>query len=348
MKKVRARLLIFSLSCLLLACGYKTHPRPAAATVPSEVRFVYARAYPDRVVLKWDVPTSNTNGSALKDLAGFRVYRAGRKVGEECEDCENAGQFYAHINYDPQKAAQSKEASFLDRSIEVGQVYYYSVSAYNLQGREGDRSSNVIVSLDGFPPAPRGLRASYDARGIALTWDAPIRPAGIRSYQVYRGDTSDPADMRPIGRTKWATTSYVDGKVQKDETYFYQVRSMKMNEGTSLESNASATVKATYPRVKWEGPENVNVERNRRANSIAVVWDPVKIPDEETRYNLYRSENEKEFVKLNSKPIANVMYADSTVRKGRKYRYAVTAFAKGTPEEESSRSASELITIPSE
>ena len=46
-------------------------------------------------------------------------------------------------------------------------------------------------------------------------------------------------EMKLIGGTKRDETSFVDKDVEKEKTYYYIVRSLKMNRGVSLESEPS-------------------------------------------------------------------------------------------------------------
>jgi len=90
--------LVVITTAIVAGCGYKTNPRPATATVPGEVGLVSARAYPDSIALTWDVPSANTDGSPIKDLSGFKVYRSVQKVGEDCENCEYTEHVYANVD----------------------------------------------------------------------------------------------------------------------------------------------------------------------------------------------------------------------------------------------------------
>jgi len=65
--------------------------------------------------------------------------------------------------------------------------------------------------------------------------------------------------------------------------------------------------------------------------------------NEETRYNVYRSESGRVFQKINPEPTKTPWLLDSKVSRGRAYRYAVTAFPKNRPEDESSKTASEAL-----
>jgi len=343
LRRTSAAIVAVAVSCVLTGCGYKTSPRPASASIPGSVGLVDAHAYPQRVVLRWDVPTSNTDGSRLNDLSGFRVYRSAQNIKEECEDCDENKAVHANVDLQqPTSAVVSEgEVVYSDMKVEPGKIYAYAVSAYNLKGRESPHSEDVKVNFDDFPPAPRGLGVGYDQGRIVLNWASPPRPAGIRNYRIYRGSTNKPEDMKPLGRTKWAETTFSDKDVQKGQTYYYVVRSLKMNRGISLESDASDTASATAPRVHWGPPENVNTMAT--GDGIRIVWAPVKIEDEQVRYNVYRSESGRMFEKINTEPVVNPSFLDKDVRRGASYRYAISAFVESHSDEESSRSASEDV-----
>jgi uncharacterized protein len=330
-------------SSLLTGCGYKTSPRPATATVPGELGLVEALGYPDKVTLKWHVPLSNADGSLLTDTSGFKVYRTAQKVGEECENCEEKKSIYANVDFqNPINAVIDKgEVLYTDKAVTPGNVYSYSVSTYNLKGREGRPSQDLTVVFDEVPGAPQGLRADVDIGGISLEWTNPARAAGVGGYRVYRGSTDKADEMKPIGGTKRDETSFVDKDVEKEKTYYYIVRSLKMNRGVSLESEPSPLVKVFVPSVQWKPPDNVSAESYR--NAIRIWWYPVKIPNEETRYNVYRSEAGKMFEKINPRPLTLTSFDDRNVRKGLTYRYAVTSFPEGKPEAESRRAGSEAV-----
>ena len=304
-----------------------------------------AYAYPGSVTLKWHVPVSNTDGSLLADLSGFKVYRTEHKVGEECENCDERKGVYANVDFqNPTNAVIDKgEVTYTDKSVTPGNIYSYSVSAYNLKGREGRPTQDTAVVYDELPLAPRGLRAYVDSAGVTLEWTtAPPGAAGVGSYRVYRGSTDKIDEMKMIGGTSKDEISFTDKNVEREKTYYYIVRSLKMNRGVSLESEPSPLVKLFVPSVQWQPPENVHTGPPTR-QGITVAWDPVKVPNEETRYNIYRSEAGKPFEKINPEPLRTGYFEDRNVSRGVRYRYAVTSFPEGKPEEESRRAGSEAV-----
>ncbi len=247
MPKTGAAMLILTLCLVTAGCGYKTNPRPASATIPAEVGLVSAAAYPDKIVLTWDVPTKNVDGSPVKDLSGFKVYRSTGPIGEECQDCDATQAMHANVDVlTPVSATvRNGEVVYTDKEVTAGRVYHYSVAAYNLKGREGSKSQMVSIIFDEPPPAPRGLTATSSERGVVLRWEAPAKPAGIRSYRIYRRSPDDPKEMKRVGNTRWAETYFVDRDLEHGKTYVYEVRSLKMNQGIPLESSPSSPAQGT-------------------------------------------------------------------------------------------------------
>jgi fibronectin type 3 domain-containing protein len=343
LRRASAWILILVVSFLLGGCGYKTSPRPASASIPGEIRLVEAHAYPDRVVLRWDIPRANIDGSLLRDLSGFKVYRSAEKIGEECQDCRQARSFYANIDaqYPAGAVVTDSEVVYSDKGVEPGNIYYYAVSVYNLRGREGPFSQKVTVPFEEAPPPPTGLRVRYVPDGVALEWEPPARPAGIRGYRIYRTRSEKVEDMKAIGSTRWAETQFVDKDVERGKIYNYQLRSLKMNQGIVMESLPSETVRAVVPELRWGAPESINTTST--SDGIRIYWKPVEITGEESRYNIYRSEAGKAFQKINPEPLRNAWFMDKEVKKGVSCRYAVTAFPAGKPEDESTRSASHTV-----
>ncbi|HMK36764.1 MAG TPA: hypothetical protein VK463_16950 [Desulfomonilaceae bacterium] len=334
---------ILIVSSFLSACGYKTSPRPATATVPGEIRSIDARAYPDRVILKWQIPSSNTDGSKLTDTSGFKVYRAAQKTGEECDNCEEKKIMHANVDFqNPSNATIADgDVTYTDKDVQPGNVYSYSVSTYNLKGREGRFSQDMSVLMDEAPAAPEGVRAVSESGAVTLEWTSAPQGSGVQGYRVYRGTTPQIEDMKSAGGTKAGETTLVDRDVEKEKTYYYVVRALKMNRGVPFESNPSPVSQVTVSLVTQYPPENVRVTAARGA--IRIQWDESRNPDRLTRYNVYRSESGRLYTKINPEPVRTTSFTDRHVDKGKTYRYAVTSFQEEKPEDESSRSASAAV-----
>ncbi|MGC8659149.1 MAG: fibronectin type III domain-containing protein [Desulfomonilaceae bacterium] len=335
-------MIFLMVSGIFCSCGYKTNPRPTAARVPAEIRIITARGYPNDITLNWKVPQSNSDGSKLTDLSGFKVYRGSRGLDEDCENCQEKRQLHANIDFQfPSNATiKDNEVTFRDKDVSLGKVYTYAVSAYNMRGHEGRIGGAVEVFYEAPPDAPTNLTAKPEAGHIRLEWTAPA-DGKIDRYEILRGDGKDVAKMKTIGTALPGEPWFVDKNVEKNSTYFYAVRSVKSYKGTPIESNTSNIAEALAPSIFWGSPENVNVAMSNRG--IRIYWNPVKIENEETRYNVYRSESGRVFEQINPDPISTPWFVDTKVTRGRSYRYAVTAFPKDKPDEESARTASQAI-----
>lgn len=343
MRKPGRGIWILVVSCLLFGCGYKTSPRPATATVPGDITLVNVFGFPDRVVVQWDIPKTNFDGSRLTDLSGFKVYRNAQIVGEECENCPEKRVLHANVDFQsPSNAVIGRsEVTYTDKDVKQGYVYAYWVSAYNLQGREGPVSQDVSIVFDEPPPVPRELRGEAVADGVSLEWPAFDSSSGVQSFRVYRGSEPDPEKMKSIGLTEGAEAHFLDKKVEKGGTYYYMVRSIKMNRGVSLESAGSPVLRVFVSKFDPPSPTDVKVTVTRRG--LRIEWGPVKTGDLPARYNLYRSEAQRMFVKLNQETITGTSFLDTKVQPGKTYRYTVSAFPEGKPEEESGRSGSDSV-----
>jgi fibronectin type 3 domain-containing protein len=334
---------LISVVLCLTACGYKTSPRPASATIPERILLVTARAFPDRIELTWDVPRTNTDGSPLEDLSGFKVFRSESEIGSDCKDCDKTKKLYANVDAQaPSNATiEGGNVVFLDKKATPGKVYHYAIAPYNFKGTDGASSSTISVIFDEPPPSPKDLKALADERGVVLEWKVSPRTLGIRSYRIYRSDTGNEEDLKPYDTTKWAEKFFVDSKVERNHEYAYQVRSVKMNEGIPMESRPSRTVRVSVPAAAIRPPEDINVISTTKG--IRIFWKPVTMRNSEIGYDIYRSASGGPFRKINEKPLTEPSYDDQEVKIGTVYRYAVTAFPADDPSVRSNRSASEAV-----
>ncbi len=333
----------FVIMALLSGCGYKTNPRPATATTPGEIILVNAYAYPERITLKWSVPAFNNDGTPFQDVSGFKIFRASSTVSDDCETCGDKKDLLANVDFQKPTNAVIKdgEVIFNDTAVKTGHVYHYSVSPYNLKGREAKPSPDVKIIFDEIPPAPQRLRANMEKDSVKLEWSVPDGHTKNLAYRIYRGASPDRESMKPVGGSGTTENTYLDRSVDRSSSYYYTVRSARMNQGVSIESHPSDVINIVIPSVTWGAPENINTASTK--DGIRIYWNPVKIENDETRYNVYRSDQGGIFEKINPEPARNAWFIDTKVERGRSYRYAVTAYPKTKPDEESNRSGSESI-----
>lgn len=97
------------------------------------------------VTLSWDAPTTNTDGTPLTDLAGYKVY-CGQAAGV----------------YDSPLDAGNVLSYRVSDSLAVDGTYFCAATAYDTSGNESTYSNEVTFPLDRLAPgAPINLRVQF-------------------------------------------------------------------------------------------------------------------------------------------------------------------------------------------
>ncbi len=94
------------------------------------------------VTLSWDAPTTNADGTALTDLAGYKIY-VGKSPGI----------------YD--KATAIDVGNVLTKTLTnfCEGIYYFVATAYDTSGNESVYSNEVSKTINIAPARPTGLEA---------------------------------------------------------------------------------------------------------------------------------------------------------------------------------------------
>ena len=89
---------------------------------------ISSAAYCKDVVLEWDAPTTNVDGTPVTDLAGFRIYE--------------------HKNSAYNKIGSDISLETLTTTINLAQgVYCFIATAYDTSGNESDYSNEVCKDM---------------------------------------------------------------------------------------------------------------------------------------------------------------------------------------------------------
>ena len=81
------------------------------------------------VTLSWNPPTTNTDGTPLTNLAGFKIHYG-----------TSSGNYTWSIN-------AGNVASYTLNNLQVGKTFYFVVSAYDTDGNVSEYSGEVFKSL---------------------------------------------------------------------------------------------------------------------------------------------------------------------------------------------------------
>jgi hypothetical protein len=96
-------------------------------------------------VLTWDVPTTNTDGTPLTDLAGYELSMGTSAnnytrtinipAGDSLLSCKDGG-------YNKNSSINSARCSYTVSGLQQGE-YYFAISAYNAAGKKSIYSNEV-------------------------------------------------------------------------------------------------------------------------------------------------------------------------------------------------------------
>jgi hypothetical protein len=190
--------------------------------LPTEPASLTARAKDREVQLSWPAVKTLQDGTPIRDLAGYAVYR---QTGHEA---------WQRLNPTPVTVNR-----YQDVAVKNEVEYTYTVRAVRRLGQYEleslDSPSRTVTPTDLTPPPPPlNLVAAPTSRGVELRWD-PSPATDLAGYRVYRlraGET------RPVRLTPelLKMPHFLDTQAVPGQTYAYTVTALD----DSLRANESA------------------------------------------------------------------------------------------------------------
>jgi predicted small lipoprotein YifL len=222
--------LLVILALLLITasgCGRKGPVRPALLPLPAAPENIALQQRGDSMLLSWDIPNRNQDGSALTDLQGFRISRMRFEAQKDCPECRDTSSLLDEIDLDYLRQAQrvGNRLYFGDGALQTGFGYRYHVVPFTHSGREGARATIQSTYLPP-PPAPTGLLASGLDRMARLQWQGVTdqRPeAVLMGYRVYRRLDEQLFPPQPVNRLPVLEPGYNDFGLENGRRYHYSV-----------------------------------------------------------------------------------------------------------------------------
>ena len=137
--------LALMLATLVVACGKKGDPRAPELATPKPITNLVARSGPSGIILTWRRPTEYVDGTAIKDLASFVIFR--KEVPANCPDCPVPYRQLTTVNVeDRDKFAQQKQYRYDDQEVRPSAIYRYRVSSQLLDGSLSAPSNEIEVA----------------------------------------------------------------------------------------------------------------------------------------------------------------------------------------------------------
>jgi hypothetical protein len=140
----RSFLVALTLLTLAFACGKKGDPRAPELVIPKTITNLSARSGPTGIALTWSRPTEYVDGSELKDLASFVIFR--KEVSQSCPDCPVPYRQLTIVNVeDQQKFVKQKQYRFDDQEVRPKAIYRYRISSQLFDGSLSAPSNEVEI-----------------------------------------------------------------------------------------------------------------------------------------------------------------------------------------------------------
>jgi hypothetical protein len=187
------------------------------------------------IVISWQAPAANIDGSTPVNLLGYNVYRMD-------ESQSMPGQT-------PINSELVNGNEFADRNFKFGGQYRYIVRAVSLgtEGAQVESLDSNILSLsprDIFPPsAPRGLDVAAAPGRLSIFFAANVE-TDVAGYNVYRSTDPDlPKDQwTRLNATLLTRTTFQDDKVESGKRYYYYVTAVDTAGNVSVASEVRSEV----------------------------------------------------------------------------------------------------------
>jgi hypothetical protein len=343
---------IFS-ALLLAGCGAPGEPTAPSPPVPAPISDLTAHQQGNGVQLTFTLPVRTVAGDRLAEHPAIEIFRGSLKADGATDD-----KSFKPVYTIPGALAESYswqgKIQFTDPltaealRAQPGAAYAYRVRTRAAKKKDSADSNTVTAKV--FPVADKiaSIEVRVTQSAVELSWAVPSiassADAGesLSGYAVYRGEldsaaaapaTNELTDAKwkspPIFLASSQTNAYSDRLFEFGKTYVYQVRSVVLAGGSSIESDDSTpaivTPRDTFPPAP---PQNVVVAEIPAADGSITVdlsWS-INLEADLAGYRVYRSEQQGERGTLqNSEILLSPAFRDTSVQPARQYWYTVTA-----------------------
>jgi hypothetical protein len=126
-------------------CGKKGDPRAPELATPRVIENLRAASDPNGVALTWSRPTQYVDGTELKDLVGFVIFR--KDISPTCVDCPASYRPLTTVDIeDREKFVKQKQYRYLDEEAQQKMTYRYRVSSQLKDGSLSEPSNEVEIT----------------------------------------------------------------------------------------------------------------------------------------------------------------------------------------------------------
>ncbi|MDT8441602.1 MAG: hypothetical protein RQ723_08065 [Desulfuromonadales bacterium] len=251
LRKPLLMLTVLVLIGTLAGCA-KTGPvRPKLTSLPASPQEARLVQRGDHLLLSWEAPARNQDGSAAEDLAGFRILRSDFAAADGCPECREPDDLRARIRRaSPAPARRIGDRFYwLDEQVEIGRGYRYVIVPVTVGGQRGT-PADLRALLTPPLAAPTGLSIRREPGRLHLSWQAPdlapeMEQLGYNLYRRRIGQTWSPAPLNP---QPLSATTLVDIVAADSRDYEYRVSILVNMAGIVRESRLSDSLSSAVSR----------------------------------------------------------------------------------------------------
>jgi uncharacterized protein len=327
-------LILLLLPLAFSGCGIKGLPVAPSSTNPAAVTDLRAWSREGRIFLAWGVPTKNTDGSDLKDLLGFRVFRKSRLLlPSPCPDCPFKFEPVAEIDVEylpPEAQIEAGRVLWRETQLKTQTEYTYIVRAYSSYKTASPESNPAMIFWDDPPPAPTTVTVRSEDKALEISWESNARlvtgkeTADFSGFNLYRRGEGELFGFFPLNSDLIKENRFQDAALENGKRYYYRVRAVRNFRGTLIEGPSSAVASGIPEKLTPPSPPTGLVAAVQK-EGIALRWSPNPEPDI-AGYNVYRREKgESAFSKINPQLITGQYFFDKETDPHKTYSYRLRA-----------------------
>ncbi len=352
--------LVLAAILALAGCGTPGAPRPPSLDLPRPVNDLAAARVGDKVTLTWTAPRETTDRTGIRHPGTVRICRGVDQVA--MVTCTQVGEVppVAQPGTRKQPVTQTYTDVLPPMLITRAPNAFatYAVEALNDRGKSAGLSNQIEVPLAPALPPAEDLAAQVGPEAVKLTWtERPpyiSRGAMSFSYHVFRTtEGAAPVDLGAGTASPFVFASrgyeFLDRTFEWEKKYTYWIVGFTTvaTHGTMVEvqGNPSPQIQVftrdVFPPATPVGLQAV-ASGVGQPPFIDLTWAP-NTESDLAGYNVYRHEAGESPVKINAELVKAPAYRDTTVQRGHKYFYAVTAVDLRGNESARSEEASESV-----
>ena len=332
---------LISLVTVLTGCGTPGAPQLPSLQLARPVDDLTAARKGNKVQLDWTLPKKNTDRTLVKNIPESRICRhdgttlmsgctpVGNAMNQKIEEPRKGEQpATVHMKYVdtlPRQLGEQDPAGFVRYAVEI----------MNTRDRSAGLSNQVLIPVAPTITPPEHLTVKVEADGVLLAWTGatvPAPPAGLTyRYRIERSPAGGNAYFSLADVEPEPEGFYLDKTFGWETKYDYRitsvtdVRSQGVNMSVEGEDSEPVAVftRDIYPPAEPSGLQAVFSSVGQKP-FVDLSWTP-NMESDLAGYNIFRSFDGSEPVKLNKQLISVPSFRDEDVVAGKTYHYTVSA-----------------------